>query len=91
MKALYEAPHYKNETRKFIKESLIRQEWKDAKEKAKEFFFNPNEGYYEQTNDNGDIERITYLSEIKQRAEDLRDSEIANSQMGYINQNINEE
>jgi len=90
MKALMEAPHYKNEKRKFVKESLIRQEWKDAKSSAKEFLLNPNEGYYEQTNDNGEIERITYLSEIKQRAEDLRDSEIANSQMGYINQNIEE-
>jgi len=91
MKALYEAPHYKNETRKMIKESLIRQEWQDAKSDAKDFLFNPNEGYYEQQNDKGEIERITYLSEIKSKAEDLRDSEIANSQMGYINQNIKEE
>ena len=45
---------------------------------------------YEQKNDKGEIERITYLSEIKSKAEDLRDSEIANSQMGYINKNIEE-
>jgi len=90
MKALYEAPHYKNETRKMIKESLIRQEWQDAKSQAKKFLLNPDEGYYEQKNDKGEIERITYLSEIKSKAEDLRDSEIANSQMGYINQNIEE-
>ena len=90
MKALYEAPHYKNETRKMIKESLIRQEWQDAKSDAKKFLLNPNEGYYEQQNDKGEIERITYLSEIKSKAEDLRDSEIANSQMGYVNQNIEE-
>jgi len=90
MKALIEAPHYKNETRKIIKESFIRQEWQDAKSIAKEFLLNPDEGYYEQKNDNGEIERVTYLSEIKSKAEDLRDSEIANSQMGYINQNIEE-
>ena len=48
MKALYEAPHYKNETRKMIKESLIRQEWQDAKSQAKKFLLNPDEGYYEQ-------------------------------------------
>ena len=73
-----------------IKESLIRQEWQDAKSDAKKFLLNPNEGYYEQQNDKGEIERITYLSEIKSKAEDLRDSEIANSQMGYQNQNIEE-
>ena len=38
MKALYEAPHYKNETRKMIKESLIRQEWQDAKSELKNFY-----------------------------------------------------
>jgi len=90
MRALMEANHYKNETRKMIKESLIRQEWQDAKSEAKKFLFDPNEGYYEQKNDKGEIERITYLSEIKSKAEDLRDSEIANSQMGYVNQNIEE-
>ena len=58
MKALYEAPHYKNETRKMIKESLIRQEWQDAKSQAKKFLLNPDEGYYEQKNDKGEIERL---------------------------------
>ena len=91
MRALIEADHYKNETKKFVKEGLIRQEWQDAKSEAKDYLLNPEEGYYEQKDENGDLQRITYLSEIKEKAEDLRDKEIANSQMGYrLDDNIND-
>ena len=83
MKALMEADHYKNESRKFVKEGLIRAEWQDAKSAAKAFLLNPEEGYYEEKDENGDLQRITYLSEIKEKAEDLRDKEIQNSQMGF--------
>ena len=57
---------------------MIKATWQDAKSAAKGFLLNPEEGYYEQENENGIIERITYLDEIKSKAEDLRDKEIQN-------------
>lgn len=90
MKVLMEQPYYKNETRRFIKAGLIQNEWKDAKSQAKEFLLDPNQGFYEKQNEDGVTERVSFLSDIEQRAIELRDNELANSQLGYRNDNIND-
>ena len=83
LKILVEQDYYKNETRKFIKEGLLRKEWNDAKAKAKEGLLTDTEY------DDGFGNKTNYFKNIKKRAEELRDTEISNSQRGYINDNIN--
>ena len=83
MKALMETDFYKNETRRQIKEGLIKTEWQDAKSLAKKALLSDIEY------DDGTGGKVNYFQNIKTRAEELRNQEILNSQQGYINDNIN--
>jgi len=83
MKQLMEDPLYKNETRRNIKQGLIKANWKKAKTQAKTLFMMDKEY------DDGSGGKINFFQNIKTRGEDLRDNEILNSQRGYINDNIN--
>ena len=83
LKLLVEQDYYENETRKFIKEGLLRKEWNDAKAEAKKGLLTDTEY------DDGFGNKTNYFQDIKKRAEELRDKEISNSQRGYINDNIN--
>ena len=83
MKQLMEDPSYKNETRRNIKQGLIKANWSKAKTQAKTLFMKDTEY------DDGSGGKINFFQNIKTRGEDLRDNEILNSQRGYINDNIN--
>ena len=78
-----EDPSYKNETRRNIKQGLIKANWSKAKTQAKTLFMMDKEY------DDGSGGKINFFQNIKTRGEDLRDNEILNSQRGYINDNIN--
>ena len=82
MKWLMEQDYYKNETRRNIKQGLIKANWSKAKGKANKMLME------DKVRDDGSGGKINFFQNIRDRANEIRDNEILNSQRGYINDNI---
>ena len=83
-KSLVEQDFYKNETRREIREGLIREAWQDAKKRSKEALLTDTDY------DDGEGGTINFYKNIEQRANELAATKINNSQQGFIaNDNIN--
>ena len=82
MKWLMEQDYYKNETRRNIKQGLIKANWSKAKRKANDMLME------DKVRDDGSGGKINFFQNIRDRANEIRDNEILNSQRGYINDNI---
>ena len=83
-KNLVEQDFYKNETRRTIREGLIREEWQEAKKQAKAALLTDTDY------DDGEGGTINFYKNIEQRANELAATKINNSQQGFIaNDNIN--
>ena len=80
---LVERDEYKNATRRFEKEGFIRAAWQDAKKEAKAALLSDTDY------DDGLGGTVNYFKNIEQRANELVNKNIANSQRGYINTNDN--
>ena len=85
MRWLMEQDYYKNETKRNIKQGLIKANWKKAKTKAGGMLME------DKVRDDGTGGKINFFKNIRERGNEIRDNEILNSQRGYINENINEE
>ena len=80
---LVQRDEYKNATRRFEKEGFIRAAWQDAKKEAKAALLSDTDY------DDGLGGTVNYFKNIEQRANELVNKNIANSQRGYINTNDN--
>ena len=75
---------YKNSTRRYEREGLIRDVWQDAKKQAKSALLTDTEY------DDGEGNKINYFRNIELRAVEAANTKINNSQRGFIaNDNIN--
>ena len=84
IKQLMESPMYQSETRKVVRQGLIQNAWSAAKSQAKADLFK------DVNYDDGEGNQVNYFQNIKTRAEQLRDKEIAGSQGGFqVNDNFN--
>lgn len=80
---LFNSQIYKDETRRIVREGMIRQTWNDSKNWAKQGLLT------DQFYDEGD-QKVNHFKNIAARAEELRDKQIKNSQGGFtVNDNLN--
>ena len=83
-KNLVQSDIYKNSTRRYEREGLIRDVWQDAKKQAKSALLTDTEY------DDGEGNKINYFRNIELRAVEAANTKINNSQRGFIaNDNIN--
>jgi hypothetical protein len=87
MKKLMADPFYYNETRKYVKEGLIKANWNSAKTRAFEELKKNQKRKI--TNKDGEEIEVNFGIDLTNRATELALSELENSQRGYINDNIN--
>jgi len=83
MERMMQEPWYKNETDRVMKESFIKQQWQNAKSEA----FNDLRIVQdiEIENDQGEIVTVNFGQSLMDRAEEMKNQEIINKQLGFRN------